>query len=196
VNKVFLDISHGYGDTGTVQNGVMEADRAMVLGFGVQSFLTHGHATEYTVRMTPDLFPFDMFGPDCRFTLRARARQAWEWHADLFVSLHFDSAVVNMAAHGPWVAYHDPNSRAVADCIQDSLGRDSRWSRVRYKNYAVLRQAAKYKRTREMPAVLVEGGYLTNPVEAAMIRSADITNLALRIAIGIKVWFENERNDT
>ena len=196
MDKILLDPGHGFGDQGASVPGIVESDRAAILAYGVQSFLTHGHAQEFTVRMTPDLFPFDMFGPDCRFTLQARARQAWEWHADLFVSLHFDKAIRNLEANGPWVAYHDPNSRKVAECIQNALGQESRWSRVRKKNYAVLRQAAKYKRTRQLPAVLVEGGYLTNPVDAAMIGSSRITNLALRISIGIRIWFENERNDT
>jgi N-acetylmuramoyl-L-alanine amidase len=132
-------------------------------------------------------------GHDARLTrtddvfveLEERAALANRARADLFVSLHADSAE-NREARGFTVYVRrsaSDGSRGVARAIERSLVEGGIESRgVREAGFRVL------VRTR-CPAVLVELGYLSNYGEAALLRSREYRDLlARRIAAGIFDW--------
>lgn len=183
--RIFLDPGHGYGDPGAIANGLQEAERAFLLAHSVRDFLVRRHSNEYQVLMTPDVFRPEIW--DRALPLEARPEVARWWGADLFVSLHFDRASTP-DPHGPHIIIYNQASSGPAKKMLQALGSDSKWSRVHPANMAVLRVAAGFTKP-PMPAILIEGGFLTNEAEADLIRGPELVNLALRISLGVRMIF-------
>ena len=105
------------------------------------------------------------------------------WGADLFVSVHCNSAT-NASANGMEVYVHTSrgtDSTRAAHAIDDRLLPASglKGRGVKANNYAVLRETA-------MPAVLVELGFISNPSDCAKLVSEEWQERAAEaIAAGI-----------
>jgi N-acetylmuramoyl-L-alanine amidase len=99
----------------------------------------------------------------------------------VFVSIHFNSGR-RLGAYGIETYYYDPRAYRLAALIHvrviQALGSLDRG--IRRRGYFVLRR-------NRLPAVLVECGFLTNPVEAARILTPGAReNIAEAIAAGIE----------
>ena len=114
--------------------------------------------------------------------------------ADLFVSIHVDDFPGNPRASGTTAYYHgsDENSRALAHVLASTVSaaagvpnRGARSDMERFKTgMAVLRSA-------EMPAVLLEVAYISNPEDRAKLMREDCLNaMARAIAEGIRSYVE------
>jgi len=114
--------------------------------------------------------------------------------ADLFVSIHVDDFPGNPRASGTTAYYHgsDENSRALAHVLASTVSaaagvpnRGARSDMERFKTgMAVLRSA-------EMPAVLLEVAYISNPEDRAKLMREDCLNaMACAIAEGIRSYVE------
>lgn len=115
-------------------------------------------------------------------TLTDRADFANENQADLYISIHVNSLEDESFA-GIMTFFHPEkrSSRAYAQAIQDALTTASGGldRGVRSEDYAVLRET-------DMPAVLVETGFMTCPEELALLLDKDYQqHLAQGIAQGI-----------
>ena len=107
----------------------------------------------------------------------------------LFVSLHFNSAPSKEADGIEVYYYRSPdnkerteNSRILAkDVLDNILEQTQAKSRgTKHGNFAVIRQT-------NMPAILVEGGFLTNDEEMQKIKDPSyLKKLAWGVALGIK----------
>jgi N-acetylmuramoyl-L-alanine amidase len=125
---------------------------------------------------------------DYFITLQKRAEIANDMRADIFVSIHYNSAS-NKSAHGLEVFYtldkKDPirtkeSKELAAKILQGMLATTGAKNRgVKEANLAVTRLT-------EMPAVLVEGGFLSNANERARLRDTSYLN---RIAWGVAKGF-------
>lgn len=115
--------------------------------------------------------------------------------AKIFVSLHYNSCP-NPLAEGIEVYYYskDANKRRVTsskhlgDVILDHVCRTTQAKSrgVRQGNFAVIRNTT-------MPAVLIEGGFLTNEVEVVRIKDAAyLKRLAWGVAQGIHLFAQQE----
>lgn len=111
--------------------------------------------------------------------LSFRARAANQQPADLFVSIHCNSAE-SAAAQGTEV-YHYPGSShgaALADCIRKrivaSVGTTDRGTKA--ANFQVLRET-------DCPAVLVETAFISSPVDRQLLAS-----MAGRVAFAIAIY--------
>jgi N-acetylmuramoyl-L-alanine amidase len=184
---VVLDAGHGGDDFGTHSLGTPKyqekylnmSTTLMVKGF-LQKF-------GYRVLMTRH---DDTFIP-----LDQRALFANERNPKLFVSIHFNSAP-SRDAEGIEVFYfrndvdkqRSAKSKELAQNILDkTVHHTQAKSRgVKHGNYAVLRET-------NMPAVLIEGGFLTNPDEMERIKDPGyLKNLAFGIAQGIQSYLATE----
>ncbi len=99
--------------------------------------------------------------------LRNRAQTANNWGADYFISIHTNSSPNTSASGVEAYVYRlggtsERLAQSIVDSVSDELG--SRNRGVMQANFAVLRRT-------NMPAVLVELGYLTNATEALNLNS-------------------------
>ena len=171
--RIVIDPGHGGKDPGAISPiGLMEKDVVLPVSLEVARLLRQtGH--EVILTRQTDVF----------LGLDERADIANRRNADLFVSIHADSAA-NRAARGFTVYVcrgASVDSHATANAVIRSLdsgsGLNSRG--VRTANYRVLVQT-------QCPAILVELGYLSNRQEAMMLRQDAVQKkLARCVAEGL-----------
>ncbi len=134
---------------------------------------------------------------DAAVSLQQRVAIADQANADLFVSLHFNSSR-NPTAHGIEIFFCDSkeeksranSSRKLADSILSRvLRRTLATSRgVKKGNFYVIRETS-------IPAVLLEGGFISNPTERSFLKTREYQEkIARGVADGVDVFMKKRRN--
>ena len=168
---IVIDAGHGGYDRGGIPGQrVSEKDMTLDVARRLKSVL---EANGYRVVMTRDS---DVFVP-----LGTRTAIANSYRNAIFVSVHFNSAT-RRGASGIETYFYSRDSLALASAIHHYVagGAPSENRGVRRRGYFVLRRT-------NMPAVLVECGFLTNPSEAAYAQNASYRQkLAEAIAAGVR----------
>ncbi|TXI42795.1 MAG: N-acetylmuramoyl-L-alanine amidase [Nitrosomonas sp.] len=132
---------------------------------------------------------------DTFLTLEERANLAKAKKGQLFVSVHYNSAP-SQKAEGIEVFYYNSDkekgrtkdSQAMAQAVLDKvIAATSAASRgVKHGNYSVIRNTT-------MPAILIEGGFMTNEKEMERLKDPIyLKKLALGIAQGIDQYLQNK----
>lgn len=174
---IIVDPGHGGDDPGAVGNGLLEKDLNLSLA----------NALVVTLEMLGHK-PLLTRQDDTTWSLHERiaAANAVEG-ASCFISLHHD-ANDKPTAHGATVFYHinKPSDGdlafAIHENMQEVFDRGMKDRGIGAANYAVLRET-------NIPAVLIEGGFVTNAEDAAKIQTeAYQFGLAQCIAVGIDEW--------
>ena len=167
---VVIDAGHGGYDRGGIPGQrVSEKDMTLDVARRLKSVLA---ASGYRVVMTRDS---DVFVP-----LGTRSAIANSYRNAIFVSVHFNSAT-RSGASGIETYFYSRDSLSLASAIHHYVagGAPSDNRGVRRRGYYVLRRT-------NIPAVLVECGFLTNPSEAAYAQNASYRQkLAEAIAAGV-----------
>lgn len=197
---VIVDAGHGGHDGGAVAGGTIEKNLALDLSLLLREQLT---AQGLRVKMTRDT---DVFLP-----LEERAALADQMEAAVFVSLHLNTSAAP-AVSGIETYYTEQKAlstqRALqaqfslaAGSVQDQRGRWLAESLQRHtceatqaadrgikqRNYAVISQT-------QVPAALIECGFLTNDTEAARLKKAAYQKqLAEGIARGISGFLKAQQ---
>jgi len=169
---IVIDAGHGGRDPGAIAiDGTYEKHITLAVSRKVAARLKRrGHRV--TMTRQDDRYP----------ELEARAALANRLGADLFVSIHADSAA-SPSANG-FTLYIAPNAsnrtQKAARAIERAMATTGRNNRgVRRNDYRVLVKTTG-------PAVLIELGYLSNAREAAELQTEALQNrLAAAIATGI-----------
>jgi N-acetylmuramoyl-L-alanine amidase len=180
--KIVLDAGHGGHDKGGQSLGRAEKDTVLVCqDFLWKALADLGHTVVPT--RVKDVF----------VEIPARARFANEEGADCFVSLHANASS-NPKVKGPWTIHAKGSRRGeeLARRVQARLAAaaggssaavypdQSGW--VGGRRLGVLRQT-------RMPAILVELGFMTHPVESGLLSDdKHIERLATAICAGIVEW--------
>jgi N-acetylmuramoyl-L-alanine amidase len=167
---VVIDPGHGGSDPGTIHNGVVEKELTLAVSQKIMQLLNADpFITAYMTRHD-----------DVYVSLLGRAEFANNLGADMFVSIHANAAALNRTTINPYphgiatwytisppeaAENHNLNSRQLAQIIQrhkiNASNANDRGARHE-PNFVVLRET-------NMPAVLLELGFLTNPAEAARL---------------------------
>lgn len=171
---VVIDAGHGGHDRGGIP-GQRVSEKEMTLDVA-QRLRKVLEASGYRVVMTRNS---DVFVP-----LGTRCAIANSYRNAIFVSVHFNSAT-RRGASGIETYFYSRDSLSLASAIHHYVtgGAPSENRGVRRRGYYVLRRT-------NVPAVLVECGFLTNPTEAAYAQNASYRQkLAEAIAAGV-----NRRN--
>jgi N-acetylmuramoyl-L-alanine amidase len=157
--KICLDPGHsGPLEPGACAEGFSEAELNLrIARFAAEELALRGHEVLLT-----------RCGPVNDVELDWRAECSNGWGADLFLSIHCNS-FGRVEAEGT-ETYHFPGSKKgerLARCLQfritDALLTEDRG--VKTANFQVLRETA-------CPAVLIECGFLSNPVDRLMLSDA------------------------
>src|SRR5881398_3843911 len=168
---VVIDAGHGGFDRGGIPGQkIPEKEMTLDVAQRLKSLLA---ANGYRVVMTRDS---DVFVP-----LPTRVAIANSYGNAIFVCIHFNSAK-RMGAGGIETYFYSRDSLPLASAIHYFVagGAPSSNRGVRRRGYYVLRKT-------NIPAVLVECGFLTNPTEAAYAQTASYRQkLAEEIATGVR----------
>jgi N-acetylmuramoyl-L-alanine amidase len=168
---VVIDAGHGGYDRGGIPGQrVSEKDMTLDVARRLRNVLA---ASGYRVVMTRDS---DVFVP-----LGTRTAIANSNRNAIFVSVHFNSAP-RSSAGGIETYFYNRDSLSLASAIHHYVagGAPSENRGVRRRGYFVLRRT-------NIPAVLVECGFLTSPTEAAYVQNASYRQkLAEEIAAGVR----------
>lgn len=183
--KIFIDQGHnppGNPNGGAVGNGVIESDVNYQVGIYLANLLRNDSRFEVRVSR-PE--PTTVLGTSNASSLRERVRLANEWPADYFISIHVNSNT-NPAINGTEVYIFRYNSqpqylgqRILAGIVET----------VGTKNNGIFARPSLYVlRRTQMPAVLVELAYLSNPSDAQKLLNNQY-QFAYGIFIGIMRYF-------
>ncbi len=196
---VVLDPGHGGTDGGAGANGLLEKDLNLRIAQACKSELEEYNGV--TVYMTRD--------SDVYVGLEERVRRAKAWGADIFVSLHMNSATTT-SANGVEVYYPNKNynpdihnqGAVLASKIEQqlrSLGlydrgikQDPSQTSVKYPDgstadgYVVIRES----KENGFPGIIVEHAFLTNSSDAAKLKDNNfVRQLGIADATGIANYF-------
>jgi len=172
--KIVIDPGHGGRDPGAVgPTGTQEKVIALVIALKLAQLLSP--VAEVKLTRIDDA----ALGPDVNNDLEGRVKIANDWEADLFISVHCNSAGDQRAkGFGVWTTPGETASDKLAQFILDEYAKafpDLVSRSCKEANFYVL------KRTR-CPAVLVETAFISNPVEEVLLTSE---NFQLRAAQAI-----------
>ncbi len=155
MSKIYIDPGHNAsgGDTGAVGFGLKEQDITVQIGVILRDLLVRNGQT---VKMSREKIT-DTVSESLSGSLASRYNSANSWNADLFVSIHCNSA--NTKAYGCETYYYagSVNGERLAKAVQKHLAEDTgRTDRgVKTANFAVIKHA-------NMPAILVETAFIDN----------------------------------
>lgn len=174
--KIVIDPGHGGKDPGAYSQTTQTQEKTIALRTGLllrDILLSKG----YDVTMTRD--------SDWYPELKDRSKLANEMDADIFVSIHYNSATASASGIETF-AYFTEDNKELAESIQKELisytGANNRG--VKNGNKLIVLNTTK------VPAALLELGFLSNPTEAKRILENDYQNtLAQAIASGIDKYF-------
>ncbi len=165
--KIYIDQGHnptGYHNTGASWYGQNEQDVTYAVGQELAALLQQD--SRFAVRLSrPE--ENTVLGTSNATSLRRRVEDANDWGADYFLSIH-TNASTNVEANGTEMYVYRLESRADAlaqqllRSIVDTVGTRNGGVRARTDLY-VLRRT-------QMPAVLLELGYLSNPSDSEKLR--------------------------
>ncbi|WP_352399718.1 N-acetylmuramoyl-L-alanine amidase [Anaerotignum sp.] len=184
---VILDAGHGGWDPGkTGTTGEDEKQINLAVMGKLQQYLEQGGATVLVTRSSDEAL-----GKGKRADMAERKKIANENEGDILVSIH-QNAFPSSGAKGAQVFYHksSEDGKKLAELVQESLkinvdGENKRQAKQN-SDYYILR-------TTEIPAVIVECGFLSNRGEEALLNDeAYQDKLAWAIYLGIIDYFSND----
>jgi N-acetylmuramoyl-L-alanine amidase len=164
--KIYLDQGHNPRDfnTGAEGNGYYEQDITYDIGVRLYERLRENPAFEVKLsRPTENT----VLGFNNSSSLTERVREANEWGADVFISLHTNAAT-NSLASGSEALVYSTSSPVAAPLAAEILEELTRITGLRNRG-VIARPGLYVLRRTQMPAVLVEMGFITNPTDAELM---------------------------
>ena len=192
---VIIDAGHGSPDGGAVgESGVLEKDLNLSVAMSLQKFFESG-GTQVLLTRSDDNGIYDVSGSIKNkkvSDIKNREEFIKSVNADAFISIHMNKFPEKKYS-GPQVFYSGNNekSKSLAECIQKSM-----ISALNPQSKREIKQADSsiylLKHT-EIPAVLVECGFLSNPEEENKLKDKNYQRqLAWSVYCGIVEYF-NEK---
>lgn len=184
---IVIDAGHGGWDPGKIgTKGDNEKEINLTIANILQQYLEQGGATVIVTRMGDEAL-----GKGKREDMKQRRDIINDSKADILISIHQNS-FPRARAKGAQVFYHNDSkkSQALAENIQSQLctfvdPENQRGAKAN-TNYYILKNT-------DMPAAIVECGFLSNPEEELLLNNeAYQEKIAWSIYMGIVDYFEDE----
>ena len=164
--RVYIDQGHNpqNPNAGAEGNGLREQDVVFRIGVLLADLLLANGSFEVLLSRPSRT---TQLGTSTASSLAARVNQANSWGADYFLSLHTNASDISTASGVEAYAYYRPSvaftlGEIVLEELSAATGLRNRGMQVRTSLY-VLRRT-------EMPAILLELGFITNVRDAALMR--------------------------
>ena len=157
--RIFLDAGHGGKDSGAIGHGILEKDIALKIVQRMQALLKEYKNADIILSRNEDKF----------ISLNQRTQSANDWKADIFISVHCNSAVSNSAKGFESYRYTNVDAGTIAfqnvlhDEIMKAVGSNINDRGKKQNNFHVLRDSA-------MKAVLTENLFINNATDAALLK--------------------------
>lgn len=176
--RIVIDPGHGGKDPGAVgKDGKMEKHYTLSLGLKAAELLRQDSRFEIKMTRIDDTF----------VELEDRAQLANEWQADALISIH-GNTYKDPAVGGTETYYRYENGLPLAESLHRQVVQQ-----MGFRDREVREDRLKVLTLSEMPAALVEIGYLTNPgEEAEMLGAAGQARAAQAIADGVRDYFNKQ----
>lgn len=163
--KIYIDQGHNPSspNTGAEGNGYTEQDITYAVGQSLATLLENN--PNFEVRLSRPT-PQTQLGTSNASSLRARVDDANSWGADYFISIHTNASLSSSASGTEVLVYRTPSvaqelGEEILEGLNEATGLRNRGIKVRPGLY-VLRRT-------NMPAVLVELGFISNPYDANLM---------------------------
>jgi N-acetylmuramoyl-L-alanine amidase len=175
---IVIDPGHGGSDTGAMHNGLVEKNLTLDISERLKSVLL---ARGWQVKLTRES-DVDVYAPNdsAHDELQARCDVANNAGARLFISIHVNS-FTSSGLNGTTVYYYNGSSYGLARAVHERLASTlpTNDDGIQKANFYVIHHTA-------MPAILVETAFLSNPGDAAFLRSPGfLQKIASGIADGV-----------
>ncbi len=196
--KVVVDAGHGGIDGGASTSELIEKNITLAIAKKVEKLLKEKGATVVMTR-TKDDDVIAEHTPNAEFsTLRERKKEdiflreelVKKANPDIFITIHAN-AIPESKWHGAQVFYHKdghPAGELLANSIQTSIReqlKNTNREALAIKQVYLLKKA-------QMPSVLVETGFLSNPQEAELLSSPNYQQkMAEAIVAGIERYSDS-----
>lgn len=186
---IYLDAGHGGVDAGAESNKIKEKDINLVLVKKLESELVRKGAIVYLTREGD----YDLSKTKInrkRSDLANRAKLINDSKADMYISIHLNSTTESKW-RGIQVFYNGINSdnKILAHCISDILKNNlSNVREVKKENNYYM-----YKRISNVPGILIEAGFISNPNDNYILRDSDYQDKLIgNITLGIISYFNSK----
>ena len=175
---IVIDPGHGGKDPGAVYAGYKEKDITLPIALYLGGFLSHASEANLKINCIYTR-TVDIYVP-----LRDRVFIANNVKADAFISIHLNASPKhNARGEEIWIYPNSIESAKLADSIATFIDEivPGKFRGIKEGKFYVLRETAKKK----IPAVLIEVGFLDNPITPlhssnAQIRAAFLINNGIR----------------
>ena len=163
--KIYIDQGHNpeNPNAGAEGNGLQEQNITYRVGQELAALLRAN--ADFDVRLSRPT-PQTSLGTSNTTSLRARVDDANAWGADYFISIHTNASSNPDASGTEAFAYRQPS--AAFSLGEDIVQNISRVTGLRNRGMKV-RPGLYVLRKTQMPAVLVELGFISNPSDAALM---------------------------
>ena len=171
-NTVIIDAGHGGHDSGAVSKSTGQKEKDLTLDMAKRIRAELGGSFRTILMRSDDTF----------VDLDERVARANQFGHAVLVSMHFNSGPGQL--RGPETYYWRVDSHGLAVRLQRAMTQASPEGK---SNRALVRRRLRLTRNPEIPCVLMEGGYLSNPAEARLISTPGFRQrLAAAIAAAIR----------
>lgn len=180
--RIVLDAGHGGKDSGAVGHGLYEKNLNLAMALACRSYLLDTYK-DVEVKMTRET---DVF-----LELKERTDLANSWGADVFLSFHinanpnpapngFETYIYNSFAN---TAARERTERFQFSIHKAAAPRSQMNDRgMKAANFYVLRET-------NMPACLGEAGFISSPIDAALMKAPSwAQNMGIGYAIGLATF--------
>lgn len=187
---IVIDPGHGGYDPGKLGiSGTKEDEINLQIAFKLKSYLEQSGATVIMTRTDDERLKGENGNTYKRRDMSYRKQVIQESNADILVSIH-QNAFTQPQVKGAQVFYYQDSQKAklLASCVQNSIkqyaDQDNKRQIKSSKDYYILKIS-------QMPGVIIECGFLTNPEEEKKLASNSYQDkMAWAIYAGLVQYFD------
>jgi len=192
--RILIDPGHGGFDGGAEANGVKEKTINLSISLLLKEELVKAGFDVMMTREKDETVRLDKskFRTHKAEDMAARCKMKSESNCDMFISIHMNIFTESQYFGGQvWYSRY-PESQKLAEIIQQNFkkhvdDKNKRLAKAGLDNFKVLRTSD------NMPGVIVECGFLSNPSEGEKLSNKDYQKgIAVSITKSIEEYFKNK----